>query len=88
MTLESRNSLGRSPERLKAYTDAVVAIAQTLLILPLLESVAEARTHHLTAPQWLTANGDAVVWFAVSFVLIGTFWIMHHRMFEHVEHPS
>ncbi|WP_307361475.1 TMEM175 family protein [Microbacterium murale] len=31
-----------APERLKAFVDAVVAIAMTLLILPLLESVSEA----------------------------------------------
>lgn len=88
MTRRDRNSVGRSSERLKAYTDAVVAIAQTLLILPLLESVSEARAHHLTTAQWLSENGDAVVWLGVSFVLIGTFWVTHHRMFEHVEHPS
>lgn len=88
MRFTSRNSVSRSPERLKAYTDAVVAIAQTLLILPLLESVSEARAHHLTTAQWLTANGDAVIWLAVSFVLIGTFWASHHRVFEYVEHPS
>ena len=88
MTVESRNSVGRSPERLKAYTDAVVAIAQTLLILPLLESVSEAKLHHLTTAQWLSENSDAVLWLGVSFVLIGTFWVSHHRIFEHVEHPT
>ena len=32
----------RSAERMKFFTDAVVAIAMTLLILPLLENVSEA----------------------------------------------
>lgn len=81
-------SLLRSAERLRAYTDAVVAIAQTLLILPLLESVSEARAHHLTTAHWLNENSDAVIWLTLSFVLIGTFWVIHHRVFEHVEHPT
>lgn len=75
-------------ERLKAYTDAVVAIAQTLLILPLLESVSEAKAHHLTTGQWLTENGDSVLYLIMSFVLIGTFWLAHNRVFEHIEYPS
>ncbi|ANC71639.1 TMEM175 family protein, partial [Deinococcus radiodurans] len=74
------------PERLTAYTDAVVAIVQTLLILPLLESVSDARTHHLTAGQWLTENSDSVIWFGMNFALIWSFWALHHRIFDHVQH--
>lgn len=73
-------------ERLTAYTDAVVAIAQTLLILPLLESVSEARTHHLTAGQWFAENTDSVIWFGMSFALIWSCWVLHHRIFDHVQH--
>ena len=86
MTADPRRQLSRTSERLKAYTDAVVAIAQTLLILPLLESVSEAKAHHLTTPQWLTENTDAIIWLVMSFVLIGSFWVTHHRVFEQVEH--
>ena len=68
-----------SAERLKTYTDAVVAIAQTLLILPLLESAAAAHAQSWTAAQWLAHERDAVIWFALSFMLIGTFWLEHER---------
>lgn len=88
MTHDPRNRLSRTSERVKAYTDAVVAIAQTLLILPLLESVSEAKAHHLTTAQWLTENSDSAIWLAISFGLIGSFWVIHHRVFEHVEHLS
>ena len=77
-----------SADRLKAYTDAVVAIAQTLLILPLLESVAGARANGWTATQWLAEERDAVLWFAVSFVLIGTFWLQHEHIYRHIERPT
>lgn len=83
--LGHRSTLHSSPERLKAYTDAVVAIAQTLLILPLLESVSEARSHHLTTTGWLHENSALLLWFALSFVLIWSFWLVHQRVFDQVD---
>ena len=47
----------RSAERLKFFTDAVVAIAMTLLILPLLESVAEAAGEHLSTADYVHEHG-------------------------------
>ncbi len=45
----ARNGTATLPaERLKAFCDAVVAIAMTLLILPLMESVGDAAADHLT----------------------------------------
>jgi uncharacterized membrane protein len=72
----------RNAERLKFFTDAVVAIAMTLLILPLLESIAEASTAHSTPHQWLTAHGGQLFSFALSFVIIASFWRSHHALFE------
>lgn len=82
---EAPQQVTGSPERLIAYTDAVVAIAQTLLILPLLESVSDAKAHHLTTSEWFKDNGDLMIWFAMSFGLIWSLWIIHNRVFIHVE---
>ncbi|WP_457099760.1 TMEM175 family protein [Microbacterium sp. P5_E9] len=70
-------------ERLKAFCDAVVAIAMTLLILPLMESVGEAAADHLTSFEWLTQpqNTGQLFSFVLSFVLIANFWLTHHRLF-------
>ena len=70
-------------ERLKAFSDAVVAIAMTLLILPLMESVTDAAAHHLRTIEWLNLNLTAgqLFSFALSFVLIANFWLTHHRLF-------
>lgn len=73
-----------SAERLKAFTDAVVAIAMTLLILPLMESVGEVAREHGSAGEWLTENGDQLFSFALSFVLIAAFWLGHHRLFDRI----
>ncbi|SDW27602.1 Uncharacterized membrane protein [Arthrobacter sp. cf158] len=73
-----------SPERLQAFTDAVVAIALTLLILPLMESVGELADHDGTTAEWLADEQYALLGFVLSFVLIAVFWVHHHRLFRKV----
>jgi uncharacterized membrane protein len=77
-------------ERAKAFVDAVVAIAMTLLILPLLESVADIARGDtgLYADDWLDAHNSQIVTFLLSFAIIAMFWIGHHRMFSRVENVS
>jgi len=72
-----------SPERTAAFLDAAVAIALTLLILPLMEGVND-REHDGTAAGWFTANESALISFLVSFVMILMFWTIHHRLFRSV----
>lgn len=74
-----------SPERLQAFTDAVVAIALTLLILPLMESVGELADHDGTTSEWFAAEQYALLGFVLSFVLIAVFWVHHHKLFRCVK---
>jgi uncharacterized membrane protein len=74
-----------SAERLKFFTDAVVAIAMTLLILPLLESVSEAAQKGLDTAAFLDDHGNQVFAFVLSFVIIARFWVSHERLFNSVE---
>jgi len=73
------------PERLKAFVDAVVAIAMTLLILPLLESVSDAATDDAGTGAFLADHSGQLVSFGLSFVLIAVFWIEHHRQYTQVK---
>ncbi|WP_375385947.1 TMEM175 family protein [uncultured Microbacterium sp.] len=77
-----------SSERVKAFTDAVVAIAMTLLILPLLDTIGEAATENQTTLEWLQQNSGSLFVFVLSFVIIANFWTSHHRLFARVEHVS
>ncbi len=77
--------IGYAAERVKAFADAVVAIALTLLILPLMESVSEVAGAGDDASTWLLEHGGQLLSFLLSFVLIAMFWIMHHRLFSRVE---
>jgi uncharacterized membrane protein len=65
--------------RLEAFSDGVIAIAITLLVL------------EISVPQAGPALGPALValWpsylaYAVSFLVIGAIWINHHAIFRHI----
>ncbi|MFC0548140.1 TMEM175 family protein [Kutzneria chonburiensis] len=74
----------KSPERLVFFTDAVVAIALTLLVLPLTEIVPELVAAHGEPIEAITRNQPKIWSFLLSFAVIGRQWFGHHRLFEHV----
>ena len=82
------SSLRFRSERFKAFVDAVVAIAMTLLILPLMESVSEAASAKLSTAEFFVDHSGQLLSFGLSFVLIATFWMGHHRQYRDVEWVS
>jgi uncharacterized membrane protein len=74
------------PERIKFFTDAVVAIARTLLILPLLENVNDAARTGTSTQAFVSDHGNQLFSFVLSFVVIGAFWGAHERVFAFVGH--
>jgi uncharacterized membrane protein len=74
----------KSPERLVFFTDAVVAIALTLLVLPLTEIVPELAAAHGPSIEAITGHQQQIWSFLLSFVVISRQWLSHHRLFEHV----
>jgi len=72
---------GRGFERLVNFSDAVIAIAVTLLVLPLVEIPAEIKPDE-PFHEILTEHAGQFGAFALSFVVIWTFWSAHHRMME------
>ena len=71
---------GPGLERAITLTDAVVAIAMTLLILPLVELAGDVDSRDLTG--FLHEHGDVLLSFAVSFVVIYIFWAAHGTVFR------
>lgn len=73
-------------ERLIFFSDAVVAIAITLLAfelpLPLPNAGANTTNDQLLAA--LHGKGPAYLAFLISFVVIGSHWRAHHRLFQSV----
>jgi uncharacterized membrane protein len=74
----------RGLDRLIFFTDAVAAIAITLLILPLVDLVPDAARSGTTAAEFLADNGDQLLGFVISFAVIARLWRAHHATFEHV----
>ncbi len=77
--------MSRSPERLVLFSDAVVAIALTLLVLPLAEAVPEAVKENADSLDVITANQWKIYSFLLSFAVIARLWMSHHRLFEQVK---
>jgi uncharacterized membrane protein len=71
----------RSVERLVLFSDAVVAIAITLLALDL--PVPDAHSGEAFAAS-VADSGPEYVSFLVSFVVIGRHWLNHHTLFRDV----
>src|SRR5918995_5440232 len=71
----------RSLERVTAFTDAAVAIALTLLVLPLVDIATDAATGESVLSELSRHRGD-LLGFAVSFLVIAQVWNGHRRLFE------
>ncbi|WP_182112525.1 MULTISPECIES: TMEM175 family protein [unclassified Actinotalea] len=76
----------RGLDRLVNFTDAAVAIAITLLVLPLVDVVTDGEQR--TVAELLTQEAGTFLAFAISFVVIASFWVGHHRVFEHLQDYS
>jgi uncharacterized membrane protein len=73
----------RGLDRLVTFADAVVAIAITLLVLPLLDIPNDA-TAPAQVADLLRDHIGQIGTFLLSFAVIARLWLVHHRTFEHV----
>jgi uncharacterized membrane protein len=74
----------RGLDRVITFVDAVVAIASTLLVLPLVEILA-GEGHHQSLLHVMQDNAGRFGAFLLSFAVIARFWLAHHRIVETVE---
>ncbi|TDC63240.1 DUF1211 domain-containing protein [Actinomadura sp. GC306] len=77
-------AIPRDPDRLVFFTDAVVAIAITLLVLPLVDVVPPAARNGLSAVEVVTEHQPEIFGFLLSFAVISRLWLVHHDFFRHV----
>ncbi len=72
-------------ERLILFSDAVFAIAITLLAIEI--KIPELNRHTVTDEQLQHELGELIprfIGFFISFMIIGLYWTIHHRMFGYV----
>jgi uncharacterized membrane protein len=69
-------------DRVLFFSDAVFAIAITLLVVDLRVPNLPASLIH--AGSQLRAAESRILGFALSFAVIGLFWLSHHTIFRHI----
>lgn len=73
------------PDRLSAFSDGVLAIAITLLVLGIeVPSVHTVPDRELGA--YLVESFHPIVGYIGSFVLVGTYWLQHYAIFHYIRH--
>lgn len=68
--------------RLMAFSDGVLAIAITLLVLNVPVPNMTQADAMSRLPDALLATGPRLLTFALSFFLVGFYWIRHHQLFK------
>ncbi len=69
---------GRALDRLVNFTDAVSAVAMTLLVLSIVDIRGDA--DESTVWQIITAHSSELVTFAYTFIVVGVMWMVHNRV--------
>jgi len=72
-------------DRLIALSDGVIAIAITLLVLEITVPSVPAGSSMSILPQLVLEQWDEFVGYALSFLVIGLYWVLHRRVFVHID---
>jgi uncharacterized membrane protein len=72
---------GDGPERLSAFSDAVIAVIITIMVLEL--EAPEQATFGALIPLWPTALS-----YGVSYLFITIIWLNHHHLMRFVQRPT
>jgi uncharacterized membrane protein len=68
-------------ERIVFFSDAVMAIAITLLAIEIKVPVVAAEVARSELPKLLSQMAPAIMSFVISFAVVGIYWMSHHRYF-------
>jgi uncharacterized membrane protein len=72
-------------ERIAFFSDAVMAIAITLLAIDLHVPDLAIAVAKAELPTRLSEMGPQIMSFVISFVVIGIYWLSHHRYFRFIK---
>jgi uncharacterized membrane protein len=72
-------------ERIIFFSDAVMAIAITLLAIDIRVPEIEPSLAMTELPTQLAAITPNLLTFFISFIVIGIYWISHHRYFSYIK---
>ena len=81
---DRRRQAGRDRDRIVNLSDAVFAIAMTLLVLDLRVPDLPEGLVDSELPAALLSLWPKYLGYVLSFVVIGTFWVIHHSIFRSI----
>ena len=77
---------GLGTERIAAFSDGVIAIIITIMVLEL--KLPEGAAGGDVWRSFLAPLGPKVAIYALSFVIVGTLWVNHHQLLAVVRRPT
>ncbi len=72
--------------RLEAFSDGVLAIIITIMVLGL--HVPNGPDHATLGALWRSGAGSGLLTYLLSFVYVGIYWTNHHHMFQVTRHVT
>ncbi|MCE7985019.1 MAG: DUF1211 domain-containing protein [Caldilinea sp. CFX5] len=72
-------------ERIVFFSDAIFAIAITLLVIEIRVPELEERLVDTQLPAALWALWPKLLGFLISFTVVATYWVAHHSLFRYVK---
>lgn len=84
MAAKKPAQIEKTTERIAGFSDAIFAFAMTLLMLDIKvpDIPHGAASDELTL--WVITQAPKLAIYALSFIVIGLFWMSHHRMFHYI----
>ena len=80
------SELGMTTHRIEALTDGIFAIAMTLLVLNLaLPETGNGLTQTVELHKLLIGQITKFFSYALSFLLLALYWVLHHRQFHFIK---
>jgi uncharacterized membrane protein len=80
---ESNSSPHLTPERMAAFSDGVIAVIITIMVLEL-----KAPGKEISDLDGLRKVLPLLIMYGLSFIEVGIYWVNHHYMLDDVEHVS
>jgi uncharacterized membrane protein len=77
---QQRAERSRDLERFLTFVDAIVAVAITVLVLPLVDLAGEIRSDDDSVSELIRSHAGQFWAFGLSFVVIARLWLAQHRL--------
>jgi uncharacterized membrane protein len=84
----SAHLMSVGPDRIKAFSDGVFAIALTLLILQVKVPSPSQITSEADLQSFLLQQWPAYLSYVLSVLIIGLYWVAHHGLFHYVRRAN